>query len=187
MAGLTRAFVAALDELSALSFPPSRAVSVLARFGLPLLLLSLPHGATFFLYQPPILPTNGGRTTPARRRPGRKAGRRPGHPAMRVQSGSCAPFAIGGSVALKLSIPRAVSSTPSRRRCSLGGAEPSMRETCLSTTTSAAPTQLVKIVYLHEFLFVTCEFQFRTGSISLIFFSSSRAILSTSACKFSLA
>ena len=46
--GLTRAFVAARDELSALSFPPSRAVSVLGRCGLPLcsfVLRSLPHGA----------------------------------------------------------------------------------------------------------------------------------------------
>ena len=46
--GLTRAFVAARDELSALSFPPSRAVSALGRCGLPLcsfVLRSLPHGA----------------------------------------------------------------------------------------------------------------------------------------------
>ena len=48
MVGLTRAFVAARDELSALSLPPSRAVSVLGRRGLPLcsfVLRSLPHGA----------------------------------------------------------------------------------------------------------------------------------------------
>ena len=48
MVGLTRAFVAARDELSALSFSPSRDVSVLGRCGLPLcsfVLRSLPHGA----------------------------------------------------------------------------------------------------------------------------------------------
>ena len=46
--GLTRAFVAARDELSALSFPPTRAVSVLGRCGLPLrsfVLRSLPQAS----------------------------------------------------------------------------------------------------------------------------------------------
>jgi hypothetical protein len=50
-----------------------------------------------------------------------------------AQSGSCTPLAIGGWVVLKLSRPRAVSSTPSRRRCSPGGLERLMRETFSST------------------------------------------------------
>jgi hypothetical protein len=44
--------------------------------------------------------------------------------ALCAQSGSCTPLATGGSAVLKPSRPRAVSSTPSRQRCSPGGAEP---------------------------------------------------------------
>ena len=82
-----------------------------------------------FLVPAPILPTSGGRTTPARRRPGRTAAA-VARPSERcAPSRECTRLAIGGSTVLKLSRPRAASSTPSRRRCSPGGAEPLMRET----------------------------------------------------------
>jgi hypothetical protein len=48
--------------------------------------------------------------------------------ALCAQSGSCTASEIGGSAMLKLPTPRAVNSTPSRRRYSPGGAEPLMRE-----------------------------------------------------------
>src|SRR4249919_1535217 len=98
----------------------------------------------------PILPTNGGRTAPARWRRGQTVGWRPSHPnAVRPvgQLHRLGNRRIGGAEAFKTArdkLDPEQTAVLARRR------EPSMRETCLSTTTSAAQTPLVKIVYLHE-------------------------------------